>query len=62
MWKPHEVRKLMAQLSGVALDIASLLLILEELQTTGLIKLSSSLSSGDLSKGSLGLFLLAANF
>jgi hypothetical protein len=58
MWKPHEVRKLIAQLSGVALGIASLLLILEELQATGLIKLSSSLSSGDLSKGSIGLFLL----
>jgi hypothetical protein len=58
MWKPHDVRKLIVQLSGIALGIASLLLVLEDLQTTNLIKLSPGISSGDLSKGSVGLFLL----
>lgn len=58
MWTPHEVRKLIAQVAGVALGIAGLLMMLEDLSVTGLIALSSSLSSGNLSRGSVGLLLL----
>jgi hypothetical protein len=57
MYRAHPIRKLIAQPSGVLLGIAGLSMILEELQTAGLINLRPILSSGEISRGSVGLFL-----
>ncbi|MGE5337777.1 MAG: hypothetical protein ACM3PU_08105 [Gemmatimonadota bacterium] len=58
MWKPRDVRKVIAQLAGVALGFAGLSMILEELRATGMVDLGRSLSAGMLSRGTLGLLLL----
>jgi hypothetical protein len=61
MWKPHEVRRLIAQCAGIALGISGLLLMLEDLGATGLIDVSSVFASGTLSRGSIGLLLLCVS-
>jgi len=58
MWKSHEIRRLIAQLAGIALGTAGVLMIVEELRATGVVGLFSSLSFGELSSESMGLFLL----
>lgn len=58
MWTPAEIRRLIAQLAGVALAIAGCVLLVQGVQATGRINISSTLLSGEIESASAGLFLL----
>ena len=57
MWTPKEIRKLIALLSGIGLEIAGIILLLNQVQSTGIIDISSSIISGKIQSGSAGLLL-----
>ena len=58
MWSPHEIRKLIAQLSGIALGISGVVLMIQGVQATGRINVSFSILTGEIESGSAGLLLL----
>lgn len=57
MWTPREIRKLLVLLTGVGLEVAGVVLIIKQVDTTGIIDISSSLISGKIQSGSAGLLI-----
>lgn len=57
MWTPKEIRKLIALLCGVGIEIAGVWLLVNQIQTTGSIDISSGLISGKIQSGSAGLLI-----
>lgn len=62
MWHPSDIRKLIAQLAGILLGVAGLYLIINDVNATGKINISSNLLSGQIETGSAGLMLLFIAF
>jgi hypothetical protein len=62
MWTPREVRKLIAQISGIIFGIGGILLMIADVKTTGKINITSNLVSGQIESGSAGLLLLFFSF
>lgn len=62
MWTPREVRKLIAQISGMIFGIGGILLMIADVKTTGKINITSNLVSGQIESGSAGLLLLFFSF
>jgi hypothetical protein len=62
MWNPHEIRKLVSQLAGIALGVGGFYLLVQGVQASGRINVSSNIVSGELESGSAGLFLLFLGF
>lgn len=62
MWTPHEVRKLIAQISGVIFGVAGVILIIKDIKASGHINISSKVLSGQMESGSAGLFILFMSF
>lgn len=58
MWNPKEFRALIAQLAGIGFGLGGVLLLIEGIQATGKINVSSTLLSGQIESGSAGLILL----
>jgi hypothetical protein len=57
MWTPKEVRKLLILLTGIGLEISGVFLLVNQIQATGNIDISSSLISGKIQSGNAGLLL-----
>ena len=62
MWTPAEIRRLIAQLAGVALTVGGFVLLVLGIRASGRINVSSSILSGEIESGSAGLFLLFIGF
>lgn len=62
MWTPNEIRKLIAQLSGILFGIGGIVLMVAGVKTTGKINISSNFISGEIESGSAGLLLLFLSF
>lgn len=58
MWTPQAVRKLVAQVAGVLFACGGFYLIVQGVQATGRINISSNLVSGQIESGSAGLLML----
>lgn len=62
MWTPNEIRKLIAQLSGILFGIGGIVLMVAGVKATGKINISSNFISGEIESGSAGLLLLFLSF
>jgi len=69
MWTPTEVRKLLILLTGIGLEIVGVNLLNNEFKNSGTIDINSSLISGKIESGNigllicfLGLFVMALSF
>jgi hypothetical protein len=62
MWTPNEVRKLIAQLSGIGFCAAGVWLLIKGVSANGTIDITSSALSGKIESGSAGLFLTFLGF
>lgn len=62
MWNPKEFRALIAQFAGIGFGLGGVLLLIEGIQATGKINVSSTLLSGQIESGSAGLILLFFSF
>lgn len=62
MWTPNEIRKLIAQLSGILFGIGGIALMVAGVKATGKINISSNFISGEIESGSAGLLLLFLSF
>ncbi|MGN6419324.1 MAG: hypothetical protein ACTHMC_17630 [Pseudobacter sp.] len=58
MWNPKEVRKLIAQVSGILFGIGGFYLMTVDAKATGKINITSNLLSGQIESGSAGLLLI----
>ena len=62
MWTPVEVRKLIAQITGIASIIVGVLLMLNEIKAEGAVDISSEVLSGSIQSADAGMFLLFVGF
>lgn len=58
MWTPKEVRKLIAQISGILFGIGGMIFMLTDIKATGKVNITSNLVSGQIESGSAGLLLI----
>lgn len=62
MWTPHEIRKLISQIAGLLFAGAGVWLLIDGVQASGTIDITSEILSGKIESGSAGLFLLFLGF
>ncbi len=62
MWTPHEIRKLIAQIAGLLFGGSGVWLLIDGVQASGTLDITSELLSGKIESGSAGLFLLFLGF
>lgn len=57
MWTPREIRKLLILLTGIGLEVAGVVMLVNQIQSEGSIDINSSIISGKIQSGSAGLLI-----
>jgi len=57
MWTPREIRRLIVLIAGIGFMIVGIVLIVKQIQATGLIDIGSEAFKGRIQSGSAGLFV-----